>query len=176
MTSTPPRTVLSRTLSCSLILAPPIAAEPPAGTPPDVAPPSAPLAEPPLEASEPEAPVEATPEPPPPRLTSPPAPRAPNDPAPDACRPHGRDVCRPMTIGGAVLLGLGVVGLGGGIGMAAIPDRTIEGQGGYLRSVRPVGVLLIGAAIFVATTGAFLVGESMQRQRGARPRRARRGR
>lgn len=81
-----------------------------------------------------------------------------------------------MTVGGAVLIALGVAGLGGGIGLAAISDRTIEGQGGYLRSYRPAGVLLVGAAILVVTTGAFLLGESVQRQRGERPRRSRRGR
>lgn len=188
MTSTPSRTVMSRTLACSLILAPPISTAPPDGAPPAASPNASPTTattteapietpiETPTETPERDSSVEAAADPPPPRLTSPPAPRLPSDPAPDRCRPHGRDVCRPMTIGGAVLLGLGIVGLGSGIGMAALPDRRIEGRSGDLRSFRPAGVLLVGAAIFVATTGAFLLAESMQRRRGARPHRARRGR
>lgn len=188
MTSTPRRIALSRTLSCTLALAPPVDTMPSPTAPVEAAEvgPSAdtdsepsPRAEPTPEPAE--APPTAAPHPiagpPPPRLPGPPAPpTASTDAARDRCRSNDRDVCRPMTVGGAVLIALGVAGLGGGIGLATISDRTIEGQGGYLRSYRPAGVLLVAAAVLVLTAGAFLVGESAQRQRGERPRRSRRGR
>lgn len=86
------------------------------------------------------------------------------------CFVGGRDVCRPRIIGGSVSLGLGIAALGAGVALTIPKSTRVPGEPAYERAYLPAGLVLIGAALQLVTMGGMLIGDAVQRKRGARAR------
>jgi hypothetical protein len=87
-----------------------------------------------------------------------------------SCFLRARDVCRNRRIVGGVSLGLGIAAMAAAIPLTLVKGRTIEHDPAFERSYLGTGLVLVGTSVLLITMGAMLIGDAVQRKRGARAR------